>query len=131
MLRGFGRAVAGRWPATKRWLSPVPRPPRAEPQQVEQVYGRPTWAKIRSHPFLWYRRFGSYTFALCFGGNVATLPFTENSAEMCREHPQWMCAALLAKSLYFAVIWPAFLPSVVFAPRKTLVLGGGLRSLME
>ena len=117
--------------ATGPWQRQLARLSSEAPQQVEQVHGRPTWAKIRSHPLLWYRRFGSYTFGACFLCNAATAPFVEQTRDLFAEHPQLMSAALLCKSLYFAVVWPSFLPCALLAPAKTLQLGGGVRELIN
>jgi hypothetical protein len=91
------------------------------PQLVKLVKD-PLYKRIISHPFKYYSRMTGTTFCLVSITNGISIITDDQRRTYFQEHPDMMSMALLSKSAYYGVLWPAFYFTAVTSPRNAFVL---------
>lgn len=88
--------------------------------------------KILFNPFYYYWRMGGFTFSMVSFTNLSTtLLGIGNSSEYCRSllknNPDVYFAGLLAKSIYYGVIWPSFYITIFQKPNHAFILASYIK----
>lgn len=86
---------------------------------------------IVKHPFRSYVRVGSFTFGVCFMANFVTTMFSRQNSSFAVANPGIFSTALLSKSFFHGVLWPAFYINAVVEPMDVFVLGGGVERVTK
>ena len=95
------------------------------PIKVEIVKG-PLWSRALKNPFRYYGRMMGFTFCTVFATNTFTTLLVPEGREAVSWHPEITTMALVTKSCYYGVLWPAFYFNLIFHPKNVLILGGSL-----
>lgn len=83
------------------------------------------------NPFKVYRYVTGTTFCVVGASNLVTTFSNKERRKFLNDYPQPFFAALLIKSAYFGVIWPAFYIEAYRNPSNAFVLGQGFENLID
>lgn len=83
-----------------------------------------------THPFRTYFKVGSAAFGFTFAGNLAWTALGREHPINPTTEPELYAAALLTKSAYAGLLWPAIPFRIYQSPRRFFCVGGGIADLM-
>jgi hypothetical protein len=90
--------------------------------QLVKIVKDPLYKRILSHPFKYYTRMSGTTFCLVGITNTFSMFKKDTLKSSFKEHPEMMAMAILSKSAYYGVIWPAFYYTAITSPRNAFVI---------
>ena len=75
--------------------------------------------------FKYYREIGGFTFGVVGISNFTTSMINKNRRDIFINNPQIATTALVLKSMWFGLLWPAFFIMALTKPDETFILGRG------
>jgi len=90
--------------------------------QLVKIVKDPLYKRIISHPFKYYARMTGTTFCLVSITNGISVMIDDQRRSGFYQHPDFVSMAILSKSAYYGLLWPAFYFTAITSPRNAFVI---------